>query len=68
MQLKQAVSAVSALASLLQGLPLSACEEVGAAAAGRQLRSPPWPAPARSLGLEQGLEQGCLSWPEKVAV
>lgn len=72
MQLKQDVSAATALASLLQGIPLPACEEAGAAGSGKG-RSPRWLAHAHSSGpqrgevAEPGLSQGCLSQPEEVA-
>lgn len=79
MQLKQDVSAASALASLLRGLPLPSCEEWELLA--RESSSGPhdgWLLPA-ALGrgrlvpgegeeAQPVLEQGCFSWPEKVAV
>lgn len=72
MQLKQNVSAAMVLASVLQGIPLLACEEVGAAGSGKG-RSPRWLAHAHSDGpqrgevAEPGLPQGCISQPEEVA-
>lgn len=72
MQLKRDVSAAVALASHLQGIPLPAHEEVGAAGSGKG-RSPRCLAHAHSSGPQRGevakpgLSQGRLSWPEEVA-